>query len=94
MKKIISKLETWSKDIRFYFVIVSLGLLSLSMKYTNLKSNYIETVEENYYQKAIIDSLSSEIFVRELEASSYNIMWGILEEVNQPLADSINNLVE
>ena len=94
MKKIISKLEIWSKDVRFYFVIVSLALLSVSIKYTNLKSDYLESVEENYYQKATIDSLSSEVFTRELEASSYNIMWGILEEVNQPLADSINNLVE
>lgn len=41
-----------------------------------------------------IDSLNSEIFVKDLVTGSYEIMWGILEEINKPLADSINNQVE
>lgn len=94
MKKIITTLQSWSKDIRFYFVAVSLTCLGLGANYLNLKSEYKEVIEDNLYQKATIDSLSSEVFTRELEAGSYSIMWGILEEVNRPLADSINNLVE
>ena len=41
-----------------------------------------------------IDSLQSEMFVKEIQIGSYEVMWGILEEVNKPLADSINLQVE
>ena len=41
-----------------------------------------------------VDSLGSEIFVKDIEVGSYQVMWEILEEINKPLADSINNQVE
>lgn len=90
MKKFLEILQ----DIRFYFVVVSLTSLVLMVKYNNLKLNHLETLEENLESKGVIDSLSSEIFVKDLQIGSYEIMWGILEEINKPLADSINNQVE
>lgn len=41
-----------------------------------------------------VDSLGSEIFVKDIQIGSYEVMWEILEEINKPLADSINNQVE
>ena len=78
--------------MKFYFVLVSLIALIMTIKYENLRNDFIE---ENYLQQsAVIDSLKSEIFVKEIELGSYQVMWEILEEVNHPLADSINLIVE
>lgn len=90
MKKILEILQ----DIRFYFVTISLTCLVLMVKYNNLKGDHLETMEENLEFKGIVDSLQSEMFVKEIELGSYQVMWEILEEVNRPLADSINNQVE
>lgn len=90
MKKLLDILQ----DLRFYFVSVSLTCLVLMVKYNNLKYDHLETVEENLELKGVVDSLGSEIFVKDIQVGSYEVMWGILEEINKPLADSINNQVE
>ena len=94
MKNITEKLIGILNNIRFYLVLVSMICLVLMLKYLNLKQDYLEEKENNLQQSAVIDSLGSEMFVKELEVGSYQVMWGILEEVNKPLADSINLLVE
>lgn len=92
------------KDIRFYLVLVSLSLLALMVNYLKVKDELKKCQTENGYipggdiEKAelltTIDSLKSEMFVKEIQIGSYEVMWGILEEVNKPLADSINLQVE
>jgi hypothetical protein len=88
------KLISTINDIRFYFVVVSLGALTLTIKYNNLKSDYSKEKQSYLRHNQLIDSLNSEIFVKDIQIGSYEVMWGILEEVNRPLADSINLLVE
>lgn len=92
------------KDLRFYFVLMSLSFLTLSVKYFNLKDDLIRCQTDKGFisggdiQKAEllsqVDSLKSEMFVKDIQIGSYEVMWGILEEVNKPLADSINLQVE
>lgn len=91
-------------DIRLYFVVVLISLLSLGVHYYNLKYELIKCQTEKGFlsggdiEKAQlmeqVDSLRNEIFVKEIQLGSYEVMWGILEEVNKPLADSINLQVE
>ncbi len=88
------KLINTINNIRFYFVVVSLGALTLTIKYNNLKSDYSKEKQSYLRHNQLIDSLNSEIFVKDIQIGSYETMWGILEEVNRPLADSINLLVE
>jgi hypothetical protein len=88
------KLIITINDIRFYFVVVSLVALTLTIKYNNLKSDYSKEKQSYLRHNQLIDSLNSEIFVKDIQIGSYEVMWGILEEVNRPLADSINLLVE
>ncbi len=88
------KLINTINNIRFYFVAVSLGALTLTIKYNNLKSDYSKAKQSYLRHNQLIDSLNSEIFVKDIQIGSYEVMWGILEEVNRPLADSINLLVE
>ena len=88
------KLINTINSIRFYFVVVSLGALTLTIKYNNLKSDYSKEKQSYLRHNQLIDSLNSEIFVKDIQIGSYETMWGILEEVNRPLADSINLLVE
>lgn len=90
MKKLLGVLQ----DLRFYFVCVSLTCLVLMTKYFNLKSDHSQTVKENLELKGAVDSLGSEMFIKSIELGSYELMWELLEEVNRPLADSINNQVE
>lgn len=92
------------KDTRFYLLVVSLVCLTLVVKYFNLKEDINQYKIENNFipsgdiQKAEllkrIDSLESEMFVKNIQLGSYEAMWDILEEVNKPLADSINLMVE
>jgi len=92
------------KEIRFYHVLVSLSLITLSVLYLNQKEELNKCQTDKGYlsggdiEKAKlmeqVDSLRSEMFVIESQLGSYEVMWGILEEVNKPLADSINLQVE
>ena len=92
------------KDTRFYLLVVSLLCLTLTVKYFNLKEDINQYKIDNNFipsgdiQKAEllkrIDSLESEMFVKNIQLGSYEAMWDILEEVNKPLADSINLMVE
>jgi hypothetical protein len=91
-------------QLRFYVVLVTIAFLALSINYLNLRDDLTKCQTDNGFipggdiQKAElqskIDSLQSEIFVKEIQIGSYEVMWGILEEVNKPLADSINLQVE
>lgn len=91
-------------DIRFYLVVSLISLLSLGIHHLNLEDELKKCQTENGFipggdiEKAEllgrIDSLNSEIFVKDLQIGSYEVMWGILEEVNKPLADSIDLQVE
>lgn len=77
----------WLLDIKFYFVVVSLTAIILFVQ----KSNQGKVIDS---QTKLIDSLNQEIFVKDITVGQYEVMWGILEEINKPLADSINNQVE
>jgi len=91
-------------QIKFYLVVVTIAFLALLVSYLKLKDNLMKCQTDNGFlpggdiQKAElesrIDSLQSEMFVKEIQIGSYEVMWGILEEVNKPLADSINLQVE
>lgn len=91
-------------QIRFYLVVVTIAFLALLVNYLKLKDDLIKCQTDNGFlpggdiQKAElesrIDSLQNEMFVKEIQIGSYEVMWGILEEVNKPLADSINLQVE
>jgi len=91
-------------QIRFYIVLLSLSLIILSIQYLNQKEELIKCQTEKGYvpggdiERAQlmeqVDSLRNEMFVKEIQLGSYEVMWGILEEVNKPLADSINLQVE
>lgn len=91
-------------QIRFYLVVVTIAFLVLLVSYLKLKDDLMKCQTDNGFlpggdiQKAElesrIDSLQSEMFVKEIQIGSYEVMWGILEEVNKPLADSINLQVE
>ena len=91
-------------QIRFYIVLLSLSLIILSIQYLNQKEELIKCQTEKGYVSGgdieraqlmeQVDSLRNEMFVKEIQLGSYEVMWGILEEVNKPLADSINLQVE
>jgi hypothetical protein len=74
-------------NTRFYLVLLSLFLLTLSVKYFNLQNDLIKKQTE-------IDNLKDEMYVKDLNLGSYEMMWSILEEINKPLADSIDLQVE
>jgi hypothetical protein len=91
-------------QIRFYLVLISLAFITLLVHYLNQKEELIKcqtdkghipggNIEKAQFMEQV-DSLRSELFVKEIQLGSYEVMWGILEEVNKPLADSINLQVE
>ncbi len=91
-------------QIRFFLVLVSLTLLTVTVLYLNQKEELIKCQTEKGYISGgdiersqlmeQVDSLRNEMFVKEIQLGSYEVMWGILEEVNKPLADSIDLQVE
>lgn len=91
-------------QIRFYLVLVILAFITLLVQHLNQKEELRQCQTDKGYipggdiEKARhldeIDSLKNEIFVKEIQLGSCEAMWEILEEVNKPLADSINLQVE
>lgn len=91
-------------QIRFFVVVLSIALLGLGINYYKLEKELIRCQTDKGFipggdiEKAelnsTIDSLKNEMFVKEIQIGSYEVMWGILEETNKKLADSINLLVE
>lgn len=91
-------------QIRFYLVLIVLSFITLMVHYLKQKDELSKYQTNNGYisggdiQKAElleqVDSLRNEIYVKDIQLGSYEVMWGILEEVNKPLADSIDLQVE
>lgn len=91
-------------QLRFYVVLVTLSFLILFINYMNLREelnkcqteiSFIPGGDIEKSELSIkVDSLQQEIFIKDIQIGSYEMMWGILEEVNKPLADSINLQVE
>lgn len=91
-------------QLRFYVVLVTLSFLILFINYMSLREelnkcqteiNFIPGGDIEKSELSIkVDSLQQEIFIKDIQIGSYEMMWGILEEVNKPLADSINLQVE
>lgn len=91
-------------QIRFYLVLIVLSFLTLMVHYLKQKDELLKCQTNNGYISggdieksellSQIDSLRSEMYVKDLILSNYEIMWSILEEVNKPLADSIDLQVE
>lgn len=90
--------------LRLYVVLITLLFLILFINYMSLKEELNKCQTNAYYvpggdiEKSElltkVDSLQQEIFIKDIEIGSYEVMWGMLEEVNRPLADSINLQVE
>lgn len=91
-------------QVKFYLVVVSLAFITLLVLYMNQKNELLKYQTDLHYipggdiEKAELlnqnDSLRNEMFTKDIELGSYRYMWEILEEVNKPLADSINLQVE
>lgn len=91
-------------DVRFYLVVSMILLLSLGVHHYNLEDELIKCKTENGFLSGgdieraellnQIDSLRNEVFVKDIQIGSYEVMWGTLEEINKPLADSIDLMVE
>jgi hypothetical protein len=91
-------------QLRFYVVLVTIAFLSLCVIYLNTKDELIKCQTDKGYipggdiekeeLNSTVDSLQSEIFIKDIEIGSYEVMWNMLEETNKKLADSINLLVE
>lgn len=80
-------------DIRFYFVIVTISLLSLTVHYMNLKDELAKCKTDKGFvpggdiQKAEltkqVDSLQSELFVKGVELGRYEIALEMFKEKNK-----------
>ncbi len=92
------------KEIRLYLVMALLGCIGLYLNYIDVKEELTKCqVDRGYVPggdiekaqlQAKVDSLTDEMYVKSLELGSYEMMWSILEEINKPLADSIDLQVE
>lgn len=87
-----------------YIVFMFILFLALLTNYMNLREELNRCKTDTYYvpggdiEKSEllvkIDSLEQEMFICKIQLGSYETMWNILEDVNRPLADSINLQVE
>ncbi len=82
------------KTLRILIVVFGLLFCFTAIMWSKKEQEVkIQTVTIEILNKKV-DSLGGEMFIKEIQIGSYEIMWGILEEINKPLADSINNQVE
>lgn len=75
-------------------VILGITVILLLNANHSLKQQYREQLELSYWDRSVIDSLHSELYVKELELSSYLQQLTILDEVDPVLAESIRSQVE
>ena len=85
----IQKILDTLANLRFYFVVVSLTALTLTVKYTNLQIEYKKQKEENIKQTAIIDSLHDENFIKSIDIGRYEITFDHLKEVNPKVGNEL-----
>ena len=85
----IQKILDTLANLRFYFVVVSLTALTLTVKYTNLQIDYKKQKEENIKQTAIIDSLHDENFIKSIDIGRYEITFDHLKEVNPKVGNEL-----
>lgn len=85
----IQKILDTLVNLRFYFVVVSLTALTLTVKYTNLQIEYKKQKEENIKQTAIIDSLHDENFIKSVDIGRYEITFDHLKEVNPKVGNEL-----
>ena len=91
-------------QIRLYLVTTLLAFFGLLINYLNQKDELLKCqtdkgfVEGGDIQKSeliqTIDSFKNEMFIKDIQIGSYEVMWNMLEESHKELADSINLLVE
>lgn len=91
-------------DIRLYFVIVTIALLSLTINYLNLKEDFTKYKRENGFipggniQKAELmdncDSLHDELFNVQTTVGRYELSLEHLKEVNPKAAKEFENYLE
>ena len=84
-------------DVRFYFVVVTITLLSLTVHYMSLKDELTKCQTDKGYvpggdiqkaeMKQTIDSLQSELFVQQTIVGRYEVALELLKEKNQKAAD-------
>lgn len=80
------------KEIRFYFVLMSLSFLTLNVKYFNLKDDLVKCQTEKGFipggdiqkaqMQALIDSLHDENFIKSTELGRYELSLEHLKETN------------
>jgi hypothetical protein len=75
---------------------LSLTVCCLIFVFDNARLNHEvdELTETRYWDRAVIDSLHSELYIKELELQHQLAAWSILEEVNPILANSIDQQVD
>jgi hypothetical protein len=91
-------------QLKFYVVLVSISFIGLMVNYFKVKNQLDKCETDKYYLSGgdieksqlidRVDSLKEELYIRDIEVGSYELMWSILEDINKPLADSINLQVE
>lgn len=82
------------RNVKFYFVIISLSMIWLVVEHLNMKST-INLQDKKIDELTMrCDSLNQEIFVLNINIGAYEVMWEMLEEKNPKLANEINNQVE
>ena len=90
-------------QIRFYLVIVTLAFLGLLVNYINLKDELTKCQTEKGYipggdiEKAelqnTIDSLSSELFIKQTEIGRYEITYEVFKERNPQGAKQFDDIL-
>jgi len=60
----------------------------------SVKNQYLEQLEISYWDKAVIDSLHTELFVMERKLVNYRERWSQFEEADSALATEIASQVE
>ena len=90
-------------QIRFYLVIVTLAFLGLLVNYINLKDELTKCQTEKGYipggdiEKAelqnTIDSLSSELFIKQTEIGRYEITYEVFKERNPKGAKQFDDIL-
>lgn len=75
-------------------LVLAITTIILLTSNQSLKTQYLDQLESSYWDKSVIDSLHTELFVMELELVSYRERWSRLAEADSALATEIESQVE